>query len=169
MYGKRFLNAFIVLTNHETVTTTATVWAWQLQNKLSITTTAALMLAAIWAIPPLRLQYNWGFLYSVRRLGFAVTKGLLITLSYMLLPALVMLSNPSVSFADSSLYSREPILTHFFKRSLYSREPVLTHCLKRYFHSREPILTHCFKRYFHSRESVLTHCFKRYIHSREPV
>ena len=42
-----------------------------------------------------------------RWLGFAVTEGLLITLSYMLLPALVLLSNPSVSFADSSLYSRE--------------------------------------------------------------
>ena len=42
-----------------------------------------------------------------RWLGFAVTEGLLITLSYLLLPALVLLSNPSVSFADSSLYSRE--------------------------------------------------------------
>ena len=48
-----------------------------------------------------------------RWLGFAVTEGLLITLSYMLLSELVLLSNPSVSFADSSLYSREPILTHF--------------------------------------------------------
>ena len=42
-----------------------------------------------------------------------MSEGLLFTLSTMLLSALVMLSNPSVSFADSSLYSREPILTHF--------------------------------------------------------
>ena len=39
-----------------------------------------------------------------------MTEGLLITLISMLLSALVLLSNPSVSFADSSLYSREPIL-----------------------------------------------------------
>ena len=41
-----------------------------------------------------------------RWLGSAVTEGLLITLSYMLSPELVLLSNPSVSFADSSLYSK---------------------------------------------------------------
>ena len=74
-----------------------------------------------------------------RWLGSAVTEGLSFTLSYMLLSALVMLSNPSVSFADSSLYSREPILIHFFKRSLYSREPILTHFFKRSFYSRETI------------------------------
>ena len=48
-------------------------------------------------------------LYKGRWLGFTVTVGLLITLSYMLSPELVLLSNPSVSFAASSLYSREPI------------------------------------------------------------
>ena len=64
-----------------------------------------------------------------------MTEGLSIALSCLLLSKLLLLSNPSVSFADSSLYSREPIL-------------------KRYFHSREPILTYCFKRYFYSREPI---------------
>ena len=55
-----------------------------------------------WQLPLLKMPP----LFKGRWLGFAVTEGLSFTLSNMLLSAFVMLSNPSVSFADSSLYSK---------------------------------------------------------------